>query len=324
MKHYFCAIFVAGALAACAPSARPELANAIKAIVHDSVITYDEVEELSLPAAQLLYRQYQNQPEMFQNKLSEVRSNNLEQLVARQLIIHEFKTAYNVPESILDKDVDKEIQDRIHSKYGDRMRLTKTLQAEGMTFEKYRQHIREDFILMALRQKNISSEIILSPHKVEAYYLAHRDEFKMEDEVKLRMIVLNKSVEANAPDAKRLAEEIQAKLKDGATFSEMAKVNSQDLAHAKEGGDWGWFETAKLRKELSEAASHLKAGESSGVIETPESCYLMLVEEKRPAHFKPLSEVRDQIEKNLLLDERRRLEEQWIARLKKKTFVRYF
>jgi len=34
--------------------------------------------------------------------------------------------------------------------------------------------------------------------------------------------------------------------------------------------------------------------------------------------------VRDQIEKDLLTQEQSRLEKQWIERLKKKTFVRYF
>jgi len=41
---------------------------------------------------------------------------------------------------------------------------------------------------------------------------------------------------------------------------------------------------------LAEAAFSLKVGEHSGVIEThdPPACYLMLVEDKRPAHFKAL------------------------------------
>jgi hypothetical protein len=48
------------------------------------------------------------------------------------------------------------------------------------------------------------------------------------------------------------------------------------------------------------------------------------MEEKNPAHTKPLSEVRDQIEKNLLQDEQKRLEAQWIERLKKKTYIKSF
>jgi parvulin-like peptidyl-prolyl isomerase len=79
-----------------------------------------------------------------------------------------------------------------------------------------------------------------------------------------------------------------------------------------------------LRKELAEAVTKLKAGERSGVIETPEGCYLIRVDSIQPAHVRPLSEVRVEIERDLKSQERARLEKQWIERLKKKTFYRYF
>jgi hypothetical protein len=60
------------------------------------------------------------------------------------------------------------------------------------------------------------------------------------------------------------------------------------------------------------------------VIDTPREYYLLLVDEISGSHYKTLGEVRDIIEKTLLSDERRRLEKQWIDRLKKKTFVEYF
>jgi hypothetical protein len=73
-------------------------------------------------------------------------------------------------------------------------------------------------------------------------------------------------------------------------------------------------------------AFSLEAGEMSGVIEIPEALafYLMLVEDKRTSHVRPLSEVRDEIERTMLTAERARLQKLWIERLRKKTFVRYF
>jgi hypothetical protein len=50
----------------------------------------------------------------------------------------------------------------------------------------------------------------------------------------------------------------------------------------------------------------------------------MLLEDKRPAHIKSLNDVREDIEKTLLAQERDRLQKQWNEKLKKKTFVRYF
>jgi hypothetical protein len=56
----------------------------------------------------------------------------------------------------------------------------------------------------------------------------------------------------------------------------------------------------------------------------PQEFYLLKVDDAKPEHFKPLSEVRDYIEKNLSIAEKDRLEKQWLERLKKKTFVRTF
>jgi parvulin-like peptidyl-prolyl isomerase len=109
----------------------------------------------------------------------------------------------------------------------------------------------------------------------------------------------------------------------------MAAIHSEGR-QGKEGGDWGWVQkfdrdgALVLRKELADAAFALKPGELSGIIETPEVIYVMLVEDKRPAHVKALSEVRGEIEKNMITQERERIQRNWIERLKQKTFIRYF
>ena len=118
-----------------------------------------------------------------------------------------------------------------------------------------------------LRNKNVSREIVISPYKVETYYLAHQDDFKVEDEIKLRMIVLNKTSDddTNTP---ALAREILSQIKEGASFQQMASVYSQG-SQRKQGGDWGWVERSVLRKELADVAFALKPGQVSDVIDTP-------------------------------------------------------
>jgi peptidyl-prolyl cis-trans isomerase SurA len=320
MKVLFTFI-VAGTMVGCS-SARGELINAIEAIVHDSVITHFQVNFLNEQTYGQLMQDYRSQPEVLNKKLQSMQSENLEKLLRDQLILHEFKTAgYNLPESVVDELVQERIKE--DPRFHDRATFTKTLAEEGMTYERFRQQVRDRFIIGQLRQKNISSEIIISPHKMETYYKDHHEGFKVEDEVKLRMIVLNKASEEAAPQTRQLAEEILAKIKEGAKFAQEATLYSQGSQKAQ-GGDWGWVQRSVLRKELAEVAFTLKPGEVSGVIETPEAFYLMLVEETRVAHFKTLGEVRDQIEKTLLDEERNRREKQWIEKLRKKTFVRYF
>jgi parvulin-like peptidyl-prolyl isomerase len=103
----------------------------------------------------------------------------------------------------------------------------------------------------------------------------------------------------------------------------MASVYSQG-SQRSQGGDWGWVERSVLRKELVDVAFTLKPGQVSDVIDMPQACYLMLVEETRPMHVKPLNDVRSEIEATLRTQQQKQLEEQWIGRLKRKNFVLKF
>jgi parvulin-like peptidyl-prolyl isomerase len=305
---------------------RAELVDGVKAVVSSSIVTIAEVDEFVVPAAQALRREYAGNQVMFQQKLGDALNDGLEQLMERQLILRDFDVeGYHLPDTV----VDELVQDNIRERFGDRITLMKTLQAQGQTFEKYRQQVRDQYIISALRAKNMSPDkIIISPYKVETYYLAHQDDFKVEDEIKLRMIVLNKT-SADDTNTLDLANEILAKIKEGATFSEMATIHSQG-SQRSQGGDWGWIERSKLRKELAEAALPLKPGQVSDVIETPGTgetpgaYYIMLVEDKHPAHVKPLKDVRDEVEVTLRTQLQKQLSQQWIAQLKKKTFIRLF
>jgi len=374
----FSAMLTVGAVIGAAVQIHAELVSGIEAVVHDSLITREEVDGMTAQATELLWRQYRNQPEVFAKKVAEARSETLEELLERQLILRDFETGYNfkldVVEREIEKEIDKEIQDSIRANYnGSRAALLQTLQARGITYEKHRQLIHDRIIITFLRQKNVSSEIIVSPHKVETYYRAHLDDFKVKDEVKLRMIVLKNPVEADSARVRKMAEEILAKLKEGATFAEMATIHSEG-SQRNQGGDMGWAELAGLSMGLRDMANSLQPGQHSGVasrsagddywvceyqdgkpvvgrhyatdpatkkeslveerrfdsaeaaaaLPSPQEFYIMQVEEKRAAHFKPLNEVREQIEKDLLDQEQKRLTKQWIERLKKKTFVRYF
>lgn len=318
MKLFRLIIIFAAAVGAGLPL-RAELADGIKAVVNDSAITYSQVEEYTLPVMDTLQRQYAGQPEVMRQKFDDSLRDGLEILVERQLILHAFEVeGYHLPDNFADQLVDERIRDR----FGNRITLMKTLQAQGGTIEQFRKELLDQYIVQALRAKNVSQVIVISPYKVENYYLTHQENFKIENQIKLRMIVLNKT-SADDTNALVLAREIEGKIKEGATFQEMASLYSQG-SQQHEGGDWGWVDRSVLSKELADAAFTLKPGQISDPVNTPDSVYLMLVEQVRPAHVKPLGDVRTEIEKTLRVQEQARLEKQWIEGLKKKTFIRYF
>ena len=122
----FCIMLIAGAVIGSAPRLRAEaqLVNGVDAVVHDSVVTFSEVEVMTLPAEDVLERRYRDQPEVFQKKLTDARNDNLEQLMERQLILHDFKTTFAKPEqqAVVDKVINKDIDQEIEAEIQDALR----------------------------------------------------------------------------------------------------------------------------------------------------------------------------------------------------------
>ena len=297
----------------------PRIANAVAVIVNDAVITVADINRNITPAVEPLSRQSGGDMQKFQAALNKLKEDGTEDLVIRQLILDDFATSgYNIPDSV----IEDEIKSRTRERYGDRRRLTQTLQAMGMTYEGYRTQIREDYILQAMRSSKIAATVIISPRKIEEYYKANPEKFREESKVKVRMIDI--SEKELAPGAARAKlESLRTQILNGASFAELALQHSEGSQRVK-GGDWGWIERSTLRAELAAIAFKLKPGEMSDVISTPQYCYLMLVEAAKPAHIRPLADVREEIERELTQVERTAQQAKYVEKLKAKAFLRYF
>src|SRR5215471_5327238 len=128
MKTLRAVLLAAATWTGSALAVRAELVDAIRVVVHDSLISPHDVAAMTVPLFPTLARQYQGQE--LQTQMFQAERDNIETLVNRQLILHEFKTAgYSLPESVIDELV----RSRIRADYGDEMTLTRTLQARGIT-----------------------------------------------------------------------------------------------------------------------------------------------------------------------------------------------
>ncbi len=303
-------------------AARADLVTGVSIVVNDDVITYGEISDKVARSMAMLATLYEDDRQRLMDEARKVRIQQVDDMIERKLILHEFAAngyVTNVLESMIDEQVKKNIQADF---YGDRARLIKTLQAEGMTYEMYRRQVREDFIIRYMRYQNIGEhkQLLISPLKIEKYYKDHQDTFKVEDQVKVRMIVITNSAEGAPGEARKLAGEVLKKIDSGVSFAEMAAVYSSGSQRA-EGGERGWILRNTFRPELAQVAFSLKAGQHSGVIEVPEACYIILVEDVHPAHIQSLMEVRSDIERTLKNEDSTRLRKQWIERLKAKSFI---
>lgn len=307
------AVLLAGSTA----FAAGEVLDGVAAIVNSNIITYSEVREYVQPALQQLQRQYSG--EELRDKIRGAHLDALNNLIDRALILSEFNSkGYSIPDTIIEQQVNETIANEYG---GDRAAFTKTLQAQKLTLAQFREKVRDRTILQAMRSRKSQQEVVVSPHRIEEYYKQHLADYKVNDQIKLRMIFLKKSGDNDA--RRTFAESLVAKLDAGAKFEDLAKAHSED-ADAKKGGERDWITRDTIKKELNDAAFALKPGQHSKVIEINEGYYILQVDDHKPAHTKTLAESRDSIEKLLLQEQRARMLENWTRELRARAFIRYF
>lgn len=303
-----------------AGAAEPAVIDGIAAIVNNDIITFSQVRGLTLPRERLLRSQYTG--EELEKQIKAVRAEALQDLIDRQLIVQEFKKEeLNLPSFF----VEQRINDIIKENFGgDRNAFIKTLQAQNYSLSEFRKNEFEKIIVAAMRGKNVKPNTIASPQKIEEYYRTHREEFTSKEEIHLRMIMIpSRAAEGNAASQKAMAEEILSKLASGADFERIAQMYSEDSTR-DQGGDWGWVERKTLAPELEKVAFNLPLKKVSRIVELGGNYYILRVDEKRGGVTKPFTEARAEVEKKLLNDEARRLQENWLAGLRQKANIRTF
>ena len=301
-----------------------EIIDGVAAIVNSDVITISQVRELVGARERALREGYQG-PDLA-DRIKEMRLAALKDLVDRQLIIQEFQKMQEKGANIPDYVIDDRIQGIIRQEFGgDRAAFIRTLQAQGYTLTRFKEIEKEKIIVQAMRQAKLNDNFVVSPNQVQGFYDKNKADFTIPDQVKLRMIILREGNEGDSADSgnkAQTANEIRQKLIEGADFNRIAQMYSEDESTRDMGGDWGWVERNTLNGVLTKAAFSLKAGGISPVIQLGDSYYILNVEARKNASVKPMSEVREAIEQNLMQQERMKAQQRWLDSLRKKAYIK--
>lgn len=311
-------------LAATAPlKAVEEVLNGIAAVVNGEIITFSQVRELVGARERSAAEIYQG--EELQRRIKEMRQGAVQDLVDRALILQEFrKKEFNIPSYIIDDSINRIIRQEFG---GDRTAFVKTLQAQGYTMARFREVEKDKITVQAMRQAKTSDNIIVSPVKIREYYNKNSAAYTSPEQVKLRMIVLKEgSTNGDAPSdssagKKQMAAELREKLAGGAEFDRLAQMYSEDST-SDMGGDWGWIERKTLNEDLAKVAFSLKPGEISTVTQLDNGYYILMVEARKPAFTKPLSEVQPEIVQALIQEEKLKGQERWLKGLREKAYIK--
>lgn len=301
-----------------AASAATQAVDGVVAYVNEHVITGSDVEEAVRPVLQQMLSARKG--EDLQGKLRKVYDDALNSLIERHLILDAYgKMEQKLPEWAIDERVNEIIQDSFD---GERDGLMTALSKGKITFEEWRSQVKDHIIVSVMRGDRVERHTRLSPQAVRAAYDKNKDQYRIPDKVRLRMIVLKNGASADEIAAKRQkADDIVKRLQAGEDFASLAKALSEG-SKAEEGGDWGWIEPRMLRPELVRALADLKPSDISGVIETKDELYVLKIEERKNGAAPSFEEAQPQIERDLKQEEAKALYDAWIDALRKNAYVK--
>ena len=138
----------------------------------------------------------------------------------------------------------------------------------------------------------------VTDQEVQQYYTQHQKDYQVEDQVKVRHILIkvDQSADTKADAAARQkAEDILKQLHNGGNFAELAKKNSDDPGSKEQGGELGFIKHGVTVPEFDKAAFALQPGQISDLVRTKFGYHIIQAEEKQTAHTRSLEEVKPTI-----------------------------
>lgn len=192
------------------------------------------------------------------------------------------------------------------------------LKSNGIDDEFLKSQLKKEISIQNYKDKFYENTEI-DEKDIKKYYEENKDEYK-EEKIKVSHILIstidentNKPIsEPNKKEAKKKAEEVYKKAKEGQDFANLAKEYSQDDYSAVNGGDLGFFERGKMVPEFETAAFNLDEGQISQIIETQYGYHIIKLTDKKYTQYS-FEEVKDKIEEVLLyqkyMDKVKELEE---------------
>ena len=222
----------------------------------------------------------------------------IDQLVGYKLLVQEAR-ARKI--DVADAEVNAKI-DEVKKQFPSEDLFMQTLIERKLSIDQMKADAKRDIAIARLIDTEIASRIALKPTQVEDFYKNNQDQFRQPERVRASHILIafpQGADPAAKAQAKTRAQQVLKDVKAGKDFAALAREHSQDPGSAQNGGDLGFFPQGQMVGPFNDAAFSLKAGATSGLVETEFGYHIIRVAEKQPARTVPLEEVRPKVEQYL-------------------------
>ena len=210
---------------------------------------------------------------------------------------------------ISDADVSKK-EDDIKSKYPPGQ-FEQILKAQNLTEDDVKKILREQLVV----EKAVSANVKVTDADVSAYLAKNHATLDTAEQVRARHILV--------ADAGKAAE-VEAKLKKGEKFEDLAKQYSTDPSSKDKGGELGFFAKGQMVPAFQNAAFSQKVGVVGPPVKSPFGYHIIEVEEKKPAQVATLANSRDKIKTLLTQQQEQQQIPQFLASLRAKAKIEIY
>jgi len=170
------------------------------------------------------------------------------------------------------------------------------------------QECEKGVVLDAFLSQILTGKDEVTEEEAKRYYDEHKEEFFMNESIRVRHIVVRTLEEAK---------EIKKRLERGEDFVELAKRYSISPS-GKWGGDLGYIQRGQVGKEFENAAFSLKKpGEISEIVKTTFGYHIIRLEERKPPRQLSFEEVREKIIEKLKEQKKQKALEDYLKKVKK-------
>jgi peptidyl-prolyl cis-trans isomerase SurA len=237
-----------------------------------------------------------------------------------------------------DTDVIKRLDELRKQMHAESMEdLEKAAQAQGVSFEEFKQNLKETILTQKVIQQEVGGHITVSQQEIQEFYDKHKDEMQRPEQVRLNEILISTqpaspanpangqavppvSEEEMVAQAKAKADAIHAQLEKGANFEELAQKNSNGPT-AAQGGDLAYFKKGTLSKQLEDQVFALNAGQFTEPIRTNQGWVILKVTEHQSEGIPPLREVEPQIQERLYMTKMQPALREYLTKLRENAFI---
>jgi peptidyl-prolyl cis-trans isomerase SurA len=261
--------------------------------VNDQIITRTEYQ-----AAEDQLLQEARQDNLSQADLDDRVNNLLRDLIDEQLLLSKGKELGITG----DAETIRELDDiRKKNNLPDMEALEKAAAQQGVSFEDFKQHIRDQIIRQQVVRDQVGSHLNMTHADEQAYYAAHAQEFTVPEQVHLSEILIptpENATQADLDAAQAKADGIAGKLRTGANFAALARTDSGG-PNAAAGGDLGDWKRGALGDVLEKATFPLPVGGNTSPIRTRQGYVILHVDSHQQAGVPPLSSVEEKVQEAL-------------------------